>query len=151
MTKNKDSVSIASSAFPKRTGTSWFLSRLSDMPCIKATTLSNNRVFHKLSTIQECQYLPPANEVCEGYVFTRVCHSAHKGECLPQCMLGCTPPSGPEAGTPWDQRQTPLDQRQTTPPGPEAGTSREQCMLGDTGNKWAVRILLDCILVPTSF
>ena len=23
--------------------------------------------------------LPPANVVCEGYVFTRVCHSVHKG------------------------------------------------------------------------
>ena len=22
-------------------------------------------------------YLPPANEVCEGYVFTGVCHSVH--------------------------------------------------------------------------
>ena len=25
------------------------------------------------------QFLPPANEVCEGYVFTSVCHSVHKG------------------------------------------------------------------------
>ena len=24
--------------------------------------------------------LPHANEVCEGYVFTRVCHSVHRGE-----------------------------------------------------------------------
>ena len=23
------------------------------------------------------RFLPPANEVCEGYVFTRVCHSVH--------------------------------------------------------------------------
>ena len=23
--------------------------------------------------------LPPANEVCEGYVFTGVCHSVHRG------------------------------------------------------------------------
>ena len=27
--------------------------------------------------------LPPANEVCEGYVFTRVCHSAHGGVSRP--------------------------------------------------------------------
>ena len=27
-------------------------------------------------------FLPPANEVCEGYVFTRVCHSVHEGWCL---------------------------------------------------------------------
>ena len=30
---------------------------------------------------------------------------------------------------------------------PRAGTPREQCMLGDTGNKRAIRILLECILV----
>ena len=24
-------------------------------------------------------YLPTADEVCEGYVFTRVCHSVHRG------------------------------------------------------------------------
>ena len=28
------------------------------------------------------QFLPPANEVCEGYVFTRVCHSVHRGACM---------------------------------------------------------------------
>ena len=26
-------------------------------------------------------FLPPANVVCEGYVFTRVCHSVHGGVC----------------------------------------------------------------------
>ena len=25
------------------------------------------------------EYLPPANEVCEGSVFTPVCHSVHGG------------------------------------------------------------------------
>ena len=35
--------------------------------------------------------------------------------------------------------------RPGTPPGP--GTPPEQCMLGDTGNKRAVHILLECILV----
>ena len=24
-------------------------------------------------------FLPPANVVCEGYVFTHVCHSVHRG------------------------------------------------------------------------
>ena len=43
---------------------------------------------------------------------------------------------------------------QVHPPGqvlPPAGTppSPAQCMLGDTGNKWAVRILLECNLVLT--
>ena len=41
-------------------------------------------------------FLPPANEVCEGYVFTPVCYSVHRGGCLRQCMLrhahGQTPP-----------------------------------------------------------
>ena len=75
------------------------------------------------------QYLPPANEVYEGYVFTGVCLS--KGVCLP-LVWGClqhTPP------------------RQTPP---------AQCMLGytplpstcwDMVNKRAVRIPLGCFLV----
>ena len=29
--------------------------------------------------MKKLTYLPPANEVCEGYVFTRVCHSVHGG------------------------------------------------------------------------
>ena len=41
--------------------------------------------------------------------------------------------------TPQDQVHTPQDQ--VHPP--------EQCMLGDTGNKRAIRILLECILVLT--
>ena len=28
-------------------------------------------------------FLPPANEVFEGYVFTRVCHSVHRRGCYP--------------------------------------------------------------------
>ena len=58
----------------------------------------------------------------------------------------------PWAGIPPD-RYTPLWQVHPpagTPPGrytPLAGTPLEQCMLGDTGNKRAVRILLECILV----
>ena len=58
-----------------------------------------------------------------------------------------TPPPRPEAGT-------------TLPPRPKAGIllgtrGRHppwgQCMLGDTGNKRAVRILLECILVANTF
>ena len=61
-----------------------------------------------------CYYtsLPPANE---GYVFTRVCHSVHRGGVCPSaCWDAHTPPRTrgrhpprPEAGN---------------PPGPEAGT-----------------------------
>ena len=34
--------------------------------------------------------LPPVNEVCEGYVFTRVCHSVHRGRGggIPACTTG---------------------------------------------------------------
>ena len=70
--------------------------------------------------------LPPANEVCEGYVFTPVCHSVHGG-CLPQCMLGYTP------------------RQEQTPPGSRHPSV--EYMLGHTGNKRAVRILLARILV----
>ena len=41
--------------------------------------------------------LPPANEVCEGYVFTPVCHSVHRGS-----TWAGNPPGRytPQAGTP---------------------------------------------------
>ena len=63
-------------------------------------------------------------------------------------------PPGP--GTPRDQvhPQGPGTPRPGTPPGPgtlpppdQVHTPQEQCMLGDTGNKRAVRILLECIFV----
>ena len=58
-----------------------------------------------------------------------------------------TPPAGtppgqllPQAGTP-PGRYTPLGRY----------TPQEQCMLGNTGNKRAVRILLECILIEKIF
>ena len=54
------------------------------------------------------------------------------------------PPPDQRQIPPWEQTQQ--DQRQV-PLGLEAGTAPVQCMLGDTGNKWAVRILLECNLV----
>ena len=91
--------------------------------------------------------LPPATKLGQGYVFTRVCDSVHRGG-LPQCILGYSPPR-PEAGNPPPR---------TRPPGPEAGTPGPdthpgtspppaQCMLGDNGNKRAVHILLECNLL----
>ena len=36
--------------------------------------------------------LPPANQVCEGCVFTRVCHSIHRGRGgIPACIAGGIP------------------------------------------------------------
>ena len=76
-------------------------------------------------------YLPPATKLGQGYVFTSVCDSVNRGVCLSSCW---DPPPG--------SRHFP---RTRHPPG--ADTPPEQCMLGDTGNKRAVRILLECILV----
>ena len=71
--------------------------------------------------------LASANEVCEGYVFTPVCHSVHKGgRCLSQCMLGYTP-------------------EQTHPP--RSDIPREQTPPSRRLLLRTVRILLECILV----
>ena len=80
-------------------------------------------------------------------MFLNVSHSVHRGG-LPQCMLGyhsppdqapprTRAPSGP--GTP--QSRYPPDQAH--PPA--------QCMLGDTVNKRAICILLECNLVNNIF
>ena len=103
-------------------------------------------------------FLPPTNEVCKGYVFTPVCHSVHWGEgCLPQCMLGYTSPwaDTPSAADIPTVADTPCSRhpppQQQTPHPPSSRHPPALCMLGDTGNKRAVRILLECILVSSSF
>ena len=117
-------------------------------------------------------YLPPGNEVCEGYVFTRVCHSVHMGGGLPQCMLcwdtippgpgttlgadhppGADPPTRhppwtrqpPGPCTPLDQAPPPRSRPPQAPPWDQAPPT--QCMLGDTVNKQVVCIPLECNLV----
>ena len=94
--------------------------------------------------------LPPANEICEGYVFTRVCHSVHWGGVSASVHAGIppaanTPPGAdtPRANTPTPRRRHPPSKH---PPPPGADTSPVQCMLGDTVNKRAVCILLECNL-----
>ena len=106
-----------------------FTHNINEYDCI-----SNTLFFTKMKDLDNSKLLlPPANEVCEGYVFTGVCLST--GGCLPHCMLGYTPPG-------------------QTPPA--------QCMLGytpaplcsacwDTVNRRAVRIPLECILVYQGF
>ena len=42
--------------------------------------------FNSFPTIERHHYYRPQRS-CEGYVFTRVCHSVQGGGCLPQCML----------------------------------------------------------------
>ena len=47
---------------------------LESMCYLDGTLSTEKHCFHKYHS-----FLPPANEVCEGYVFTRVCHSVHGG------------------------------------------------------------------------
>ena len=84
--------------------------------------------------------LPPANKVCKGNVFT--------GVCLSTC--GVSAPLHAGKHTPRPEANTPLEQTppQSRPPGADTPA---QCMLGDTANKRAVRIPLECILVHTCF
>ena len=75
----------------------------------------------------------------QGNVFTPVCHSVHRGVADPP---GAPTPRAniPRSRLPWEQ----------TSPGSRPPRSRHppaQCMLEGTGNKWAIRILLECILV----
>ena len=83
--------------------------------------------------------LPPANEVCKGYVFTSVCHSVHGGVSASVHAGIHTPPG---ADTP---RADTLPEQ--TPPGQGADPSGSR----PPGGRWlllrAVRILLECILV----
>ena len=116
-------------------------------------------------------FLPPANEVCEGYVFTPVCQSfCSRGGGFPQCMLGyppetrhpprSTPTPGPgnPLGPDSTHRRSQHPREQTPPPGTRhspgsrppllgSDTPSAQCMLGDTVNERAARILLECNLV----
>ena len=85
--------------------------------------------------------LPPATKLGQGYVFTGVCDSVHRGG-LPQCMLGyhptplksrCPPRGRHPPGVDTPQEQTPLGAdtyQEQTPPGsrhpPEADTPQEQ-------------------------
>ena len=78
--------------------------------------------------------LPPATKLGQGNIFRSVCQ-----ELCPQRGVSATnalPRDTPRADTP--RNRHPLEK--TPPP-------LEQCMLGDTGNKRALRILLECILV----
>ena len=53
--------------------------------------------------IPPSSYLPPVNGVCEGYVFTLVCHSVHGvGGGIPACIAGGIPAclAGFQAHTP---------------------------------------------------
>ena len=137
--------------------------------------------------------LPPVNEIYEGYVFTPVCHSVHRGVCLSAWWDTHPNPSGqtlPRTDTPWLDTpypgQTPPPWGDTPYPGqtpplgihplgrhplwvytpghtppwgrhPQLGRHPPHInrlplhsACSDTVNKWAVHILLECILVLRS-
>ena len=81
-----------------------------------------------------------------------MCLCAHKREYLGRYIPGQvhhSPVGTPRAGTPWQvQHPRPVTPPACTPPG---RSPREHCMLGDTGNKRVVRILLEYILVVFEF
>ena len=81
-------------------------------------------------------FLPPANEVCEGCVFTRVCHSVHGGGTWAGTPQVGTLPGQVHPPGQVDPRQVPLlagTPQQVHPPGRYPlgrYTPRPQCMLG---------------------
>ena len=109
-------------------------------------------------------YLTPANEVCEGYVFTCVCHSVHRGwvsRPRPRVKVkvsgrgGSRPTAGGEVGgSGWGVSRPKLGGVQAYTwggPGPHRGWCIPACTEADFPSRWlllrAVRILLECILV----
>ena len=85
---------------------------------------------------------PPANEVWGKVIFLHLSVILFTGGGVPGQVSPLTRHKPLPPGT----RHTARDQAH--PPGDQVHTHLpEQCMLGDMGNKWAVRILLECILV----
>ena len=76
--------------------------------------------------------LPPANKVCEGYIFTCVCHSVHSGG---STWAGTSPgPGAPQdqvhphiPGTPSHTRFTPWDQVHPLGPGSPSRLGTPPC------------------------
>ena len=79
------------------------------------------------------QFLPPATKLGQGYVFTRVCDSVHKGGvCLSACWdTPCT--RHPRPGTPPDQAPP----RPGTPPPIQAPKSRACWEILSTSGRYA--------------
>ena len=118
--------------------------------------------------------LPPANEVWGKVIFSVACvkNSVHRGVCLSACydtppgadpsgadtpqsrhpLLEQTPPGADPlgAGIPWEQTPPEADTLLGADP-PRADPTPVQCMLGDTVNKPAVCILLECNLIGYYF
>ena len=95
--------------------------------------------------------LPPANEVWDKVIFFHLSVILFTGGvCLSACWNSRPPRPDTPSRTrhPWEQT-TPGARHFPGPDTPHPWTRHPpaQCMLGDTGNKRAVRILLECNLV----
>ena len=136
-----------------------------DCPIIYMDTFHNAIFYIEVSTM--CDICHP-QQSCEGYVFTPICHSVHRGFML-QCMLEyhlweqtpqtstpraftpwSTPPeqAPPRPGTPHQTRHPPQTRHHPEQAPPRANTPRPDTPL--TGRRLLLRtvhILLECILV----
>ena len=125
----------------------WVIFVVKSFPIITRLDCNNGRFLSDLRIIHI--YRPQTKFAKVMFLHLFVSHSVQGGGVCPSACWDTTP----------DQRQTPppQDQRQAHPPksrhppGPDTLPFVVQCMLGDTGNKWAVRILLECTLVNSYF
>ena len=86
----------------------------------------------------QASVIPSATKLGQGYIFTGVCDSVHRGgSASVHAGIPHTPPPGPGRHPP----------RTRYPPGPGTPPPPEQSILGDTVNEQAVCILLECNLV----
>ena len=100
-------------------------------------------------------FLPPANELCEGYVFTPVCQSfCSLGGVPVQVPPGTRYPPRPDTPPPPRTRYTPQDQVPSwdqVPPRDQVHTPVRYSLPSGAVHagryKRPVRILLECILV----
>ena len=94
------------------------------------------------------ELLPPANEVWGKVIFLHLPVILFTGRVS---LSACWDSRPPRSRSPW--ADTPRDQ--THPLGPDTTQGADglpgQCMLGDTANTLAVRILQECILVHIIF
>ena len=120
-------------------------------------------------------WLPPATKLGQGYVFTGMCDSVHRGRWVSASVHAGIPPQPPGSRHPRSRHPSTADTPHSrhppgsrhppeqTPPRADTPPSRHpsradllpprsrhppaQSMLGDTVNARAVRILLECNLV----
>ena len=120
----------------------------------------NLYIYAALFSFETCNNYRPQRSCGQGYVFTRVCDSVHRGGvCLSACREGSTPREGspPPEGSPPREGSTPpgkeapplLPEGSTTPPPGRKHhpSSRKEAPPQHMVNERLVRILLECILV----